>query len=150
MSEVLGRAYDHADLELQVAIGDDIRTFGFEEASYSAPRTQAAVYRNQRVPQERTKGRIDPEGSVKLTKSVADDFIRFVGEKAGGIYDAKATFTFIYGSDEQGKVTDILEQVEITDVQGTSTGGEEAISVTFPFKFRNGTISGVPFFKGST
>jgi hypothetical protein len=149
MSEVLGQSYDHGDAELQVAIGDSVRTFDFEHIQYSAPRSRGALWGTQRVPVSRTKGRVDPEGEVAFSKSVGDDFIRFIGEKAGGIFDASMTFTIIRGSGSQEKVTDILEQVELDGVQDESQSGEEPALQTFPFKWRNGTISGVPLFGGA-
>lgn len=150
MSEVYGRAYDHGDTEVQIAIGDAVRTFTVESIRYSAPRSRGVVFGHQRVPNARTKGRVDPEGEAKFSKSVADDLVRFIGEKAGGLYDASMTWTVVHGSDEQEKVTDVLEEVEIDDSQHESTGpAEEPTMATFPFKWRNGTFSGVKLFKGA-
>ena len=121
---VNGRDWDFTSIELKVGT----RVFPAISISYEDPREIGKLFGNSGTKRGRTRGRVDPSGSVEMYKSDMTDMLEYMTTEYGGYYEGDFVATVTYGNNGQATQTDVLVGCTLVNVGDDHSDGVDALT----------------------
>lgn len=151
MTEVNGRTYDFSDVQLRVG-GNAPLALEILAISYKSNREVGKMFANGPKKAYRTRGRIDPDGEMRIPLHQRTTLLAALAAASptGAFGDATVEVTVVYGSDNQGTMTDTLTDVIVMDIDNAAEEGTDGLEVTIPIDIGDIDYDGYKFFNDPT
>lgn len=147
MAKVNNRDYDFSDIQLRVE-GKAPVAITIKAVAYKLNRTVGKLFANTPKKLKRTRGQLDPDGSIRIPRYQLDDLLDALAESSetGAYGDALFNVTVTYGTDNQETQTDVLEDCLLLDIDTSHESGVDGLELTLPLDILDISYNGKKMF----
>lgn len=131
--------YDFQSLQVSLVTGAGIIGIltGIEDIEYTAKIQRAKLYGSSRTPRTRTRGDVEPDGSMTLWRSHWQAIRSFAKQAQIPIADLHMTIAITYTAAGYTPYTDTLYDVLIAEIGSTAQRGTDAVMTKLPLDILN-------------
>jgi len=144
MAEISERTYDFTDIRARVGTTN----ITILAISYKLNREIGKGRDNSPKKKYRTRGYIDPDGSIRIHLHDLDAFIDALKavSPTGAPGDATFEVSATYGTDDQPTRTDTFERCILMDIDVSHEAGSDGLEATLPIDIGDIIYNGTRFF----